>query len=411
MQAEIISIGDEILIGMTIDSNAAWIGNSLTHLGINVYQNISISDTKEHILKAVDEAFSRSELVIVTGGLGPTSDDITKQTLCDYFDTSLVKNKSVYENIENFLAARGLEMNDNNVRQADVPEDCKVLPNALGTAPGMWFEKEGKVLISMPGVPYEMKYIMQEHTLPLISNFFNRPAIKYRLVMTFGTFEAKLAEILEDFEKELPENVSLAYLPTSGIIKLRLTGRGDDEDLVDRILQEQVDKLYGIIPDLIYGLDGVSLQGVLGSILKEKNLTLGIAESCTGGSLSSMITEIPGSSDYFKGSVIAYDNDIKMELLGVKGEDLEKHGAVSREVALQMARGVRKKLETDYGLSTTGIAGPGGGTEDKPVGTVWIAVSSKEGDFAVKHNYAFKRMNNIRRASLAAMNLLRQKLV
>ncbi|MBS0010049.1 MAG: competence/damage-inducible protein A [Bacteroidales bacterium] len=408
MQAEIISIGDEILIGMTLDSNAAWMGSQLTGLGIEVYQMISISDNRDHILKVIDESINRSELVLVTGGLGPTSDDITKETLADYFDMKLVHDDKVLDNIERFMENRGLHMNENNIKQAEVPDGCRVLPNELGTAPGMWFEKDGRVLVSMPGVPYEMKYIMEKHVIPGISDHFNRPSIKFRLVMTFGTFEAHLAEILEDFEREMPRGVRLAYLPTSGIIKLRLTGRGDDENEVDRMLDEQIEKLYGIIPEYIYGLDGVSLEETTGNMLRDSKSTVSIAESCTGGHLSGMITSIPGASDYFTGTVIAYDNRIKTDQLGVDSKIIEKYGAVSEEAALEMAGGIREKFNTDYGLSTTGIAGPGGGTEEKPVGTVWIAVSSGTGSYAEKHNFAFTRGNNIHRASLAAMNLLRK---
>ncbi|MEA1888094.1 MAG: competence/damage-inducible protein A [Bacteroidota bacterium] len=410
MQSEIISIGDEILIGMTVDSNAAWIGSELTNIGIEIYQMISISDKREHILKVVDESIKRSELVLITGGLGPTSDDITKKTLSDYFNTRLVEDKDVLEDIKKFIKNRGLNMNENNVRQAEVPEGCRVLSNKLGTAPGMWFEKDGKVLVSMPGVPYEMKYIMTNHVIPDIKKYFKRPGIKYRLVMTFGTFEAHLAEILEDFEKELPERVSLAYLPTSGIIKLRLTVRGEDPDEIDRVLSEQIDKLYDIIPEYIYGLDGISLEEAIGNTLLDKGLTLSTAESCTGGHLSDMITSVPGCSDYFIGSVIAYNNMIKIKQVGVNSVTIEKHGAVSKETALEMARGIRKLFDTDYGISTTGIAGPGGGTEEKPVGLVWVAVSSENGDYAEKHNFAFSRTNNIRRTSLAAMNLLRKRI-
>jgi len=411
MQAEIISIGDEILIGMTVDSNAAWMGSELTSLGIEVYQMTSISDKREHILKVLDESLERSELVLTTGGLGPTSDDITKKTLTEYFKTRLVQDDSVLENIERFMKNRGLHMNENNIRQAEVPEGCRVLSNELGTAPGMWFEKNGKVLVSMPGVPYEMKHIMSTHVIPGIKEYFRRPFIKYRLVMTFGTFEAHLAEILEDFEKGLPDSVRLAYLPTSGIIKLRLTGRGEDEAKTDQVLGEQIDKLYNIIPEYIYGLDGINLEEAIGHILRNNKLTVSIAESCTGGNISRMITSVPGSSDYFTGSVIAYSNRLKIDELGVSSGDLELHGAVSEEVALQMAKGIRKKYDTDYGISITGIAGPGGGTDEKPVGTVWIAVSSRFVSHAEKHSFAFTRSNNIRRASLAALNLLRKTVI
>ena len=393
---------------MTVDTNAAWMGRELTNLGIEVYQMASISDNREHIIQAIDESLKRSELVLVTGGLGPTSDDITKKTLSEYFNTRLVQDYTVLENIKKFMKNRGLAMNENNIRQADVPEGCRVLHNELGTAPGMWLERNGRVLISMPGVPYEMKEIMEKHAIPAIIDYFRRPFIKYRLVMTFGTFEAHLSEILEDFEKEMPDSVRLAYLPTSGIIKLRLTGRGEGEAMTDQVLNEQIEKLYKIIPEYIYGLDGISLEEATGNLLRDNNLTVGIAESCTGGNISRMITSIPGSSDYFTGSVIAYSNRLKTDELGVSKRDLELHGAVSEEVALQMAKGIREKYNTDYGISTTGVAGPGGGTDEKPVGTVWIAVSSVHREFSEKHNFAFTRTNNIRRASLAAINLLRK---
>ncbi|MFP4489174.1 MAG: competence/damage-inducible protein A [Bacteroidales bacterium] len=411
MQAEIIAIGDEILIGMTVDSNSAWMGKELTDIGIELYQTTTISDKKEHILKVVDESMQRSDLVLVTGGLGPTNDDITKHTLSEYFDTELVQDESVLKDIRDLLESRGLQMNENNRKQAEVPENCKVLPNKMGTAPGMWFEKNGKVLVSMPGVPYEMKYIMENHVIPGVKKKFRRSNIKYRLVMTYGTFEARLAEILTDFEKQLPETVSLAYLPTSGIIKLRLTGRGEDEDKLDALLSEQIDKLYEIIPEYIYGLDGTGLEEATGRLLKENHLTVSTAESCTGGNIARMITSVPGSSDYYTGSLIAYDNRIKTEQLGVNQDELEEHGAVSEKVALQMARGVREKFKTDYALSVTGIAGPGGGSDQKPVGTVWLAVSSEHGELAEKYNYGFTRSNNIRRASLAGLNMLRKEIL
>ncbi len=409
MQAEIITIGDELLIGMTIDSNSAWIGQKLTGLGIGVYQIISISDNRDHIIKTIDESLNRSDIVIVTGGLGPTSDDITKKTLAGFFNTDLVRDENVLSNIKDIISKRGLHMNENNLKQAEVPAGCKVLHNALGTAPGMWFERDGKVLISMPGVPYEMKYIMEEHVIPAISEQFKRPSIQYRLVMTYGTFEAHLAETLEDFEKELPDSVKIAYLPTSGIIKLRLTGRGEDEKEIADILSYQVKKLYKIIPGYIFGLDGISLEEATGKILRDKAMTVSFAESCTGGNISRMISSVPGCSDYFTGSIIAYDNRIKTNELGVDPVVLEKYGAVSREVALQMAEGIRKKYKTGFGVSVTGIAGPDGGTDEKPVGTVWIAVSSDNGAHAEKHNFAFTRTSNIRRASLAAINMLRKK--
>lgn len=411
MQAEIITIGDELLIGMTVDTNSAWMANELTATGFKVYQITSISDKREHILKAVDEAMGRSELVLVTGGLGPTSDDITKQTLADYFGSKLVINDDVFEFIRQMIDARGLEMNENNRRQALVPDNCIVLENGRGTAPGMMFERNGHILVSMPGVPYEMKYIMETHLIPYIKTRFKREAIVYRLVMTYGTFEAKLAEILEDFEQELPEDVKIAYLPTAGIIKLRITASGTDEEDALQKVNLQIKKLETIIPRYIYGYDGVMPEEAAGGLLREKGMTVSTAESCTGGIVSSMITSVPGSSDYFTGSVVAYNNSIKISELGVDREIIEKKGAVSEEVARQMAEGIRKRFRTDIGLSVTGIAGPGGGTGEKPVGTVWIAVSSEAGTIARRFMFGGNREANIRRSSLAALSMLREQII
>ena len=411
MQAEIITIGDELLIGMTVDTNSAWMATELTGIGFKVYQITSISDNKEHILKAIDESLSRSELVLVTGGLGPTSDDITKQTLAGYFKSSLVTNNQVLDNISGFLQNRGLEMNENNRRQALVPEKCTVLPNSAGTAPGMLFEKEGHILVSMPGVPYELKHIMEEQVIPYVKNHFKREAISYRLVMTYGTFEAKLAEILEEFENELPTDIKLAYLPTAGIIKLRLTAAAPTETIALERINLQIAKLEKIIPQFIYGYDGISLEERIGQLLKEMGVTVSVAESCTGGNISRMITSVPGSSEYFTGSIVAYDNSVKISELGVNEKTIEKYGAVSEQVAAMMADGVRQRFGTGYGIATTGVAGPGGGTIDKPVGTVWIAVSSEAGITAKKFNTGQQRETNIRRSSLAALNMLRLQIM
>ncbi|MEZ5000206.1 MAG: competence/damage-inducible protein A [Bacteroidales bacterium] len=411
MQAEIITIGDELLIGMTVDTNSAWIATELTGIGFKVYQITSISDSKEHILNALDEALSRSELVLVTGGLGPTSDDITKETIAEYFDSRLVTNKQVLDNISGFLKNRGLEMNDNNRRQALVPEKCTVLPNKAGTAPGMLFERDGHIMVSMPGVPYEMKHIMEQQVIPYVKNYFKREAISYRLVMTYGTFEAKLAEILEEFEKELPGDIKLAYLPTAGIIKLRLTATAPTENEALKKIDFQIDKLEKIIPEFIYGYDGITLEESTGQLLKKNGLTVSLAESCTGGNISRMVTSVPGSSGYFTGSVVAYDNKIKISELGVSEKVIEKYGAVSEQVAAMMAEGIRQRFGTEYGLATTGVAGPGGGTDDKPVGTVWIAVSSEKGIMARKFNTGQQRETNIRRSSLAALNMLRLQIM
>ncbi len=408
MKAEIICIGDELLIGQTINSNAAWMGQELNKIGIDVYQVSTISDNKNHIVNALNEALKRTKLVLITGGLGPTRDDITKYTLATYFNSSLVRNKKVYEQIEKMLKKRLIPMNDLNRKQADVPERARIFLNYAGTAPAMWFEQERKVVISLPGVPYEMKDFMTKQILPSISQYFKTPVIIHRNILTYGTFEAKLAEILSGFEDQLPPEIKLAYLPTDGVIKLRLSGRGDKEERILKIIDREIDKLYKIIPKYIFGEQDDSLEKSIGVLLKAKGETLCTAESCTGGMIAHQITTIPGSSEYFIGSVIAYSNRIKEKEMGVNSTTLEKEGAVSRQVVEQMAQGVRERFGAGYSIATSGIAGPAGGTPEKPVGTVWIAVASKNGTYSRKYIFGNDRLRNIKRSTLAALNLLRQ---
>jgi nicotinamide-nucleotide amidase len=409
-RAEIITIGDELLIGQTIDTNSAWMGMQLSMRGIRVNRIISISDCREEIISALDESLERVSLVLVTGGLGPTSDDITKVTLAEYFGSKLVLDQDVLAEVTGRLKKRDLEMNENNRRQALVPEKCRVLPNHAGTAPGMLFEKEGKTIVSMPGVPSEMKYIMQEYVLPMISLAEGKTTIIHKNIMTYGTFEAKLAERLESFEAGLPPVLRIAYLPAYGVIKLRLTGTGEDEDQVRMMVDDHVRKLYEIIPDVIYGEDEVTLEEAVGKILLDNFLTVSTAESCTGGKIASLITSVPGSSAWFRGSVVAYDNSIKTAVLGVDPATISRHGAVSEETAKEMASGMRQLAATDYAVAVTGIAGPTGGTAGKPVGTVWIAVASARGVVTEKHRFADDRAINISRSSYAALNLLRKQI-
>jgi len=411
MKAEIITIGDELLIGQTIDTNSAWMGAELSSIGFEVVQITSISDKKNHIISTLKTKVGQADVVLITGGLGPTSDDITKQTLCEFFETKLVFCEEVYNDIEKMLIRRNFLMNDNNRRQAEIPESCRVLRNATGTAPGMWFEKDGTIFISMPGVPYEMKYIMTEHVIPELKSRFTSQHIIHRNIMTYGTFEARLAEILSDFEASLPDNIKLAYLPSSGVIKLRLSGNGTSRSKLESIVGEQLDKLYKIIPEFIYGENEESLEMVTGKLLSNKNQTLSTAESCTGGRISQLITSVPGSSAYFKGSVIAYDNSVKTGILGVSSDLINKWGAVSRETVVKMAEGVRALLNTDYAVATSGIAGPTGETDEKPVGTVWIAVASADATVAEKYTFGNDRNINIMRFSLAALNLLRKQII
>jgi nicotinamide-nucleotide amidase len=411
MKAEIITIGDELLIGQTIDTNSAWIGAELSKLGFDVCRSISIHDLRYDILDTLNEVSGRSDVVLITGGLGPTSDDITKQTLCEFFESHLVLNSEVLARVDDMMKKRGFQINENNRRQAEVPESCRVLYNEAGTAPGMWFEKNKTIFVSMPGVPHEMKYIMLEHVLPELKKRFSSQTIIHRNIMTYGKPEAHLAEILADFEASLPLEIRLAYLPAAGIIKLRLTATGPDINLLSRLINGQVDKLYKVIPDLIYADNEETMESVIGKLLKDKRLTVSTAESCTGGRIANMITSIQGSSVYFKGSVIAYDNEVKKNLLGVPSDIIEKNGAVSRQVVENMAEGARKLLKTDYAIATSGIAGPDGGTVTKPVGTLWIAVASEQGIISENHVFGSDRINNINRFSIAALNLLRRQVL
>ncbi len=411
MRAAIITIGDELLIGQTIDTNSAWIGAEMSSAGFDVYQITSIHDKREDILNALKDALGKTDVVLITGGLGPTSDDITKQTLCEFFNTRLVVDPEVLKMVENMMTRRNFAMNEKNRKQAEVPESCIVLKNATGTAPGMWFEQDGTIFVSMPGVPHEMVHLMTEQVLPRLNKRFTSQVIIHKNIMTYGGFEARLAEILTDFESGLPKNIKLAYLPASGVIKLRLTGTGTNHKLLAQAIEIQVNNLYKVIPDLIYGEDEDSLEMVIGKLLKSKNNSLCTAESCTGGQIASLITKIPGSSAYYKGSVIAYANSVKEQLLGIDNNLIEMHGAVSEEVVSEMANKARTLFNADYCLATSGIAGPDGGSELKPVGTLWMAVASEKGIVTERRVFGNDRINNINRFSLAALNLLRKQII
>jgi nicotinamide-nucleotide amidase len=411
MKATIITIGDELLIGQTVDTNSAWMGSELSKAGFDVFRIVSIHDSREDILSTLRDVAAVANVVLITGGLGPTSDDITKQTLCEYFNTRLVSNSVVLDMIEKMMTQRNFPMNENNRKQAEVPESCKILTNAKGTAPGMWFEKDGIIYISMPGVPFEMKYIMTEHVLPELTKRFTSQVIIHRNIMTYGTFEARLAEILTDFESNLPKCLKLAYLPASGIIKLRLTAVGSVRKELEEEIYKQVKILYKTIPDYIYGENEESIEMVIGNLLKEKKKTVCTAESCTGGEIAHLITSIPGCSAYYLGSVIAYANSAKVAFLGLNNEMLERYGAVSEEVVRELAIGARNKFKTDFAVATSGIAGPDGGTESKPVGTLCIAVASEKEVVYEKRVFGNDRTTNIKRFSLAALNLLRKQII
>ncbi len=410
MLAEIITIGDELLIGQVIDTNSAWIAAQLNMIGIRVYQITSISDNEEHILQTLKEASSRVQLILITGGLGPTKDDITKHALCKYFDTSLIFSEEAYKNVENLFYHRGVAVTEINRLQAMVPANCKVLPNVNGTAPCMWFEKDGCTYISMPGVPFEMKAIMEQEVIPqLLLN--QNEVIIHRTILTEGVGESMLASIIETWEDALPEFIKLAYLPQPGMVRLRLTAYGTDRKVLQEAIYKAEKELYPLAGKYIFGFDDDTIESVVGQLLRQKGMTLSTAESCTGGNIAQLITSIAGSSDYFKGSVVAYSNEIKEKLLGVPRQTLVDHGAVSEQTVIAMAEGIKERFATEYSIAVSGIAGPGGGTDEKPVGTTWIAVASPAGTIARKFLLGDHRGRNIRKASVAALNMLRGKLI
>jgi len=411
MFAEIITIGDEILIGQTVDTNSAWMAQVLNRLGIELLQSRSVSDTEESIIKALNSVDPQSQLILITGGLGPTRDDITKRVLAEYFGSKLERNQEVLEKIEEFFTERGRQILESNRRQADLPNLATILPNPLGTASGMWFEKEEKIYVSMPGVPYEMKGLMSNEVLPRIREQFDLPKIYYRTLMTEGIGESFLAEIIQDWEAQLSEkSISIAYLPSPGVVKIRLGAKGSDEAEIKDRVDHEIETLYKLIPSYVFGENDISMQEAIAYKLKSSERSLSTAESCTGGYLAHLLTSVPGSSVYFKGSVIAYANEIKINHLGVEASKIETDGAVSKSVIRQMAEGARKHLQTDISLATSGVAGPDGGSDEKPVGTVWIALAAKEGVYSKKYTFEKDRGRNIRRSALAALSLVRRYL-
>jgi nicotinamide-nucleotide amidase len=410
VNAEIITIGDEILYGQIVDTNSAWMGTELTKLGIKVKQITSISDSAGHIIAALDDARTRADIILITGGLGPTKDDLTKDVLTAYFHTSLKLHEPSLTDIAAIFEKRGIEVTELNRQQAFLPESCTPVRNILGTAPGMWFEQDGKVYVSMPGVPFEMKRMMTDLVLPKLKAYFKTPEIIHKVIQTTGIAESILADKLEEWELALPPHIKLAYLPYLAGVRLRLTGSGDDAAILEQELQDEVEKLAQNIPKYIYAYGEVSLEEAIGNLLKERGLTIATAESCTGGYLAHKFTSIAGSSAYFMGSITAYHNDVKMQLLGVKPETLQQHGAVSEATVREMAENVRKKLNTSIGVATSGIAGPDGGTPDKPVGTIWIAYADEHKTVAKQLNYNKNRLLNIEYTALVTLNLIRQSL-
>jgi nicotinamide-nucleotide amidase len=410
MNLDIITIGDEILIGQIVDTNSAWMAGKLNEMGINVRQITSISDDQKHIIESFDESAKKVKVVLVTGGLGPTKDDKTKETICNYFNTRLKSDPSVLKNIEDLLSKRGIALNRLNRDQALVPESSVVFANKLGTAPGLLLEKDGCSFIFMPGVPYEMKYLMEFEVLPYLSKNFQTSTIFHRTILTQGLPESMLAERISDWEDALPEYIKLAYLPSPQGVRLRLSLRGKELSAMESEANDQISGLHKLISENIYGYDDDSPAGSIGKILTEKGWTISAAESCTGGAISRLFTENPGCSAYFKGAVVAYSNETKINILGIEEKEILRYGAVSREVVEAMALRSCELLRTDFAIATSGIAGPTGGTDDKPVGTVWIAVAYNHQVSSQLYNFGNDRERNITRTGQTALFMLRKLL-
>jgi len=406
--ASIITIGDELLIGQVVDTNSAWMGQELNKNGIWVAHRIAVGDIRDDIWQALDTEFLRSTLILITGGLGPTADDITKPVLCDYFGGKLIIDEGALENVKKIFTRLQRPMIARNLQQAEVPDTCTVIPNHRGTAPGMWFEKEGRIFVSMPGVPHEMKGMMTDDVIPRIRARFQLPFIAHRTVLTAGIGESFLAEHIKTFEDALPRSIRLAYLPNYGMVRLRLTIRGKDPAESSQILQSQFETLKSLVAEWMVTDEDIPIQEAVGRLLKQRGQTLGTAESCTGGYIAHLITSIPGSSHYFKGSIISYANEIKTGLLHVDPKVLAAEGAVSQPTVEAMVRGALGRLDTDYVVATSGIMGPDGGSPAKPVGTVWIAVGNRRNILATKFSFRFDRARNIELTATNALNQLRK---
>jgi len=411
MKTIIINIGDELLIGQVTNFNASWMAEQLNKNGIEVIRINVISDTEIEIMNALKDAEKNADLIILTGGLGPTNDDITKETLCKYFNTHLIFDEDAFKNIESLFKNRGFAMTELNHKQAEVPANCKVISNSEGTAPGLWLEKNNKVFIATPGVPFEMKTMMSNFIIPMINERIGDDIIVHKTILTQGLGESFLAEKIAAWENQLPKNIRLAYLPSPGMVKLRLTVRGKERSKLNILIKDEIIKLKEIISENIFGYDDESLEQIIGRLLIEKGKTMVTAESCTGGFIAHTITKVHGSSRYFKGSVIAYSNEVKENILGVKNQTLIKFGAVSEETVKEMAKNVCKKLNADFSVAVSGIAGPDGGTDEKPVGLVWIAVASSKICKAQKFQFGNNRLVNIERATVTALNMLRKMIL
>ena len=405
-----ISIGDELLIGQVINTNAAWLGQQLSDVGFQLDSTLTIGDSEKAIMDAFNACLD-ADLVLVTGGLGPTADDITKPTVCKFFDTELVFCQEAYDNVVSLFKRRGFQMSERNRGQAMLPKACQYIPNTYGTAPCMWLEKQGTAFAFMPGVPFEMKGIFTDELLPRIKQRFHAVPYEKRVIMTTGIGESFLADKIKDWEEALPDFLSLAYLPQHGMVRLRLSGQHEDADLLHATLDDQVEKLTRLVSDYIFAMQDQPIERTVFDLLINKGMTFALAESCTGGNIAHVITLIPGSSEVFKGAAVTYATTTKTKVLGVPAETIERYGVVSQEVAEGMAKGVRDLMGADFGVATTGVAGPAGGTEENPVGTVCIAVASPDGVASKRFNFGKDRENVINRATITAYEMLRQQLI
>jgi len=406
-KAIIISIGDEILYGQTLDTNAHWITGELDKAGVQVERRYTIGDRGAEILSTLREAEKSAELILTTGGLGPTSDDLTKPCLLGYFDTHLVRDEVVLNHITKLFGARGRELTELNKAQADIPANSEAIPNTLGTAPGIWIEKNGKIFVSMPGVPYEMQQMMTDTIIPKLKEKYVKGGVFHRMIRTIGIPESVLANRIQEWENNLPKEIKLAYLPAKGGVKLRLTAKREKEDHLQTLMQEAIDKVLPTIEKYVYGFDEEEIEEAVGRVLLERKMSLSVAESCTGGYLSHKITAVPGSSQWYDGGFIPYSDKLKNEQLRVPLEMLKKYGAVSEPVVLALSENVRKVCGSAIGISVSGIAGPTGGTEEKPVGTVWIGYSDRHKTAAKKFLFTKDRLLNIHYTAAAALNMIR----
>ena len=407
VKAEIIAIGDELLYGQIMDTNSHWISQQLDLVGVRVVRKTTVGDNRLDILDAFSKAEKRADIILITGGLGPTQDDLTKPLMAEYFECPIVEFPEAVEAVTSFFKRRGREITPLNILQGHLPACCTYVPNEVGTAPGMWFSKNGTYWMSMPGVPHEMKKLMKDFVLPKLPQLFELPVIVHEVIKTVGIGESWLADLIKDWENALPEHIKLAYLPSLGHVKLRLTGFGKRKENLQEEIRSQIAMVMPLIQDYVYGYNEETLETAIGKLLKKSNKTLALAESCTGGYISHLITSIAGSSAYFQGALVPYHNQFKHEILGVSDVTLAEFGAVSEETVREMAVGIKKLFKSDFGLASSGIAGPDGGTETKPVGTIWIACAGDGFVETKKLQLTQDRLLNIELTAVAVLNLFR----